>query len=107
MDKISDFEKQFKNDINTWHFHSKTGMSKDKTNIIEGRIRPDLVLSLIKQDLELKHSLHFICGPLGLKDSVKSALKSLSVPGENIFSEDFEITKKAADFDDIYRQTVE
>jgi ring-1,2-phenylacetyl-CoA epoxidase subunit PaaE len=107
LDTILNIEKQFKNDIKTWHFHSQSSISKDNINVIEGRIKPEIILSVMEQEVELKHTLHYICGPLGLKESVKTVLKSMSVPDENIFSEDFEIVKNTADFEDINTQIVE
>jgi ring-1,2-phenylacetyl-CoA epoxidase subunit PaaE len=105
--EILNMEKQFSHNFKTWHFHTQLSIVEGYTNIIEGRISPSIILSVMKQEVDLANTIHYICGPIGLKESVKNTLKTLSVPDENVFSEDFEIVKDAADFENITTQFVE
>jgi ring-1,2-phenylacetyl-CoA epoxidase subunit PaaE len=106
-DQIKDMEKKFQPDFKAWHFHTQLNIAEKYTNVIEGRISPDLVLSVMKEEVNLVDTIHYICGPTGLKESVKSTLKTLTVPDENVFSEDFEIVRNTVDFEDITTQLVE
>lgn len=106
-EKIRQLETEFNNDVKTWHFHTQLSIAEGYTNVIEGRISPEIVLSVMKDEIDLSQTVHYICGPKGLKESVKSTLNALSVPEENVFSEDFEIEKNAIDFEDISTQVVE
>ncbi len=103
-DAIHALENAFPDRLKTWHFHSQLKISP-ATHIIEGRINPAKVLSVMAHE-ELLQTIHYICGPTGLKESVKSALRTLNVSDNQVFSEDFEIVKNPADFEDISTQMV-
>ena len=105
-EKIQELESTFKQTLTTWHFHSQLKISDSNPTLIEGRIKPQTVLTVMSQEVNLANTLHFICGPAGLKESVKSTLKSLNVNDDQIFSEDFEVIKDPKDFENISTQTV-
>jgi len=104
---IMELSNQFQENFKTWHFHTKLSIVQKYLNVIEGRINPHVVLSVMKEEVDLNNTIHYICGPEGLKESVKDTLRELLIPDENIFTEDFEITKNIGDFEDITTQYVE
>jgi ring-1,2-phenylacetyl-CoA epoxidase subunit PaaE len=106
-DKISELEKLFPDTFNTWHFHTQLKIVKNNPDVIEGRISPERVLYILKQQVDLQNTLHFICGPTGLKESVKQCLKGFSVSEQSIFTEDFETVKNPEDFININTQLVD
>ncbi|RYZ98756.1 MAG: ferredoxin--NADP reductase [Sphingobacteriaceae bacterium] len=106
-DRITELEQLFPEDLKTWHFHTQPQIADNNPAVIEGRISPDKVLSVLKEETDLQNTLHFICGPTGLKESVKQKLQQLSVSSEAIYTEDFEIVKNPADFEDIVTRFVE
>jgi ring-1,2-phenylacetyl-CoA epoxidase subunit PaaE len=107
QDKITELEDLFPFDFKTWQFHTQLKIAQNNPGIIEGRINPERLLFIIKQQMDLQNTVHFICGPVGLKESVKQSLKKLSVNENVIFSEDFENVKNPADFKNITTQIVE
>jgi ring-1,2-phenylacetyl-CoA epoxidase subunit PaaE len=106
-ESILNIERQFGEDFKAWHFHTNADISKANENVIHGRVSPSLVFSLMEDECEPAKAFHYICGPQGLKESVKKALKLLSVPEDNVFTEDFEVVRNLADFEEINTQIVE
>lgn len=90
-----DFSERFK----VWHFHSEL-IQNESTGIIKGRINPEVVIHNFTKN-ELSNSIHFICGPLGLKKSVKEFLGTVQINENQILSEDFELIKSPEDFKEI------
>lgn len=88
-----------------WHFLTQLTFREDNPYIVEGRINKDYAFNILK-DVDSVNTMHYICGPTGLKESVKAALDDLKVSNENIYSEDFELTKDPKDFEDIHTQII-
>lgn len=94
------------NNFTSWNFHTKAIISEINSKIVEGRIDPAKVLSVMREEGDLNKTIHYICGPLGLKESVKTALLDLGVKPQNVLTEDFEIVRDAAEFENISTQMV-
>jgi ring-1,2-phenylacetyl-CoA epoxidase subunit PaaE len=105
--KIEEMERSFPGDFKTVNFQTNLTIDERKSGIIPGRIEPDRVLLTMKQELDIDNTVHYICGPSGLKESVKKSLKNLSIKEEMIFSEDFELVKNPADFESVFTRVVE
>jgi ring-1,2-phenylacetyl-CoA epoxidase subunit PaaE len=103
---IQQLQNQYSNIFSSWHFYTKLVISPDNPQLLQGRIDPNKVLTVMKTDNDISNTVHYICGPQGLKVSVKSALLNLGVSAKNIFSEDFEVVRDPAEFKDITTQTV-
>jgi ring-1,2-phenylacetyl-CoA epoxidase subunit PaaE len=106
-DRISELLTEFPDNFKTWHFHTQLKIAVANPSIIEGRISPSTVLSILKQYTDPLNTIHYICGPTGLKESVKQQLNEFGLSNDLIFSEAFESIKNPADFEDIYTQVVE
>ncbi len=89
----------------SWHFYTRISVDESIPDVIQGRIDPAKVMDVLRQE-DLKESLHFICGPVGLKESVKNILRTYSIPNDQIFTEDFELVKDPKDFEEIETQNV-
>lgn len=87
--------------FSVWHFHTQVVVEDDHPYLVQGRIQPERVLSIMQKEGDISNSYHYICGPVGLKESVKTSLEFLNVPPENIFSEDFEVVRDEKDFEDV------
>ena len=70
-------------------------------DIHKGRITSTFVANLLSQNKNTKESLHYICGPFGLKELIKNKLQDLEVPMSSIFSEDFELTIDPKELSDV------
>lgn len=70
-------------------------------DIHKGRITSAFVANLLSQNKNTKESLHYICGPCGLKELIKNKLQDLEVPMSSIFSEDFELTIDPKELSDV------
>lgn len=102
---IKSLSKNHPDQLKVWYFLSRLTLKNSEPYIIEGRISKDAVLSIVDQT-EVMNTMHYICGPTGLKESVKKALRTLNIPSENILSEDFELAKNPNDFRNIHTQTI-
>jgi len=106
-EKIKRLENDFPDDLKIWHFYTQLKIAENNPRVIQGRISPKMVLHILKEEVDLQKTLHFICGPAGLKESVKQTLEGLSISPHNIFTEDFENVKDPNDFKDIISRNVE
>lgn len=105
LDLINELLKKYPENLKVWHFHSQYIHDEHHHFVKSGRINKDFILDLFR-DVEIIKTKHYICGPNGLKRTIKEALDVLKCPIENIFSEDFELVKNPKDFEDIEIQTV-
>ncbi|GAB3938634.1 ferredoxin--NADP reductase [Mucilaginibacter myungsuensis] len=106
VSQIEQLKQQYSN-FTLWNFHTKLRVNATNTYLVEGRIQPAKVLAVLNEVDQLKHSVHYVCGPLGLKESVKDELIKFDVDPSHIHSEDFEIVKDPKDFEDVITCTVE
>lgn len=102
---IQSLSAQFPERLKVWHFHTQLSVSPNPPYLIQGRINKKSVFDVMK-DVDVKNSLHFICGPTGLKESLKTALSELKVNSDQIFAEDFELIKDPKDFESIGTQNI-
>jgi ring-1,2-phenylacetyl-CoA epoxidase subunit PaaE len=106
LEKIESLKEKFPERFNRTYFHTRFELDKNFQHVIEGRIDKGRVSSIIGNHLKEDDQLHYICGPTGLKESLKIAFENLNINEKNIFSEDFEILRDPAQFDDIVTQTI-
>lgn len=104
-EKIKELQIKYAN-FSGFHFYTQATIGIDNPNVIQGRIDPDMVLSIMRREGDLNNTVHYICGPVGLKESVKAALTKLGVDEERIFSEDFEIIRNPLDFEGVTTRMV-
>lgn len=102
---IKEKQKDYSTRFNVFHFHTRLTVNQKAPNIIQGRINPEKVISILSKE-KCVEALHFICGPTGLKDSVIEVLTLLNTPSENIYTEDFELLKNPKDFEAIETQNI-
>lgn len=87
--EILNLQKKYSSNFDVYYFHSKAIILADNPNILEGRIDPNKVFEILKQEKDLAQMFHYICGPAGLKELVKLVLEANRIPNDRIFSEDF------------------
>jgi ring-1,2-phenylacetyl-CoA epoxidase subunit PaaE len=73
------------------NFYSQLVKIKEIDAIHKGRISSQFVTSLVAQHKNIKESVHYICGPKSLKDTIKNSLLDLEVPSSSIYIEEFEL----------------
>jgi ring-1,2-phenylacetyl-CoA epoxidase subunit PaaE len=56
---------------------------------------------LLSQHNNINESVHYICGPKSLKDTIQSSLLKLEVPSSSIFIEEFELFIDPKDLEEI------
>jgi ring-1,2-phenylacetyl-CoA epoxidase subunit PaaE len=106
LNQIEQLSAQFTDRLSVHHFHTKPFISEENPTLVHGRIDQDKAMEILKKDEHITFSAHYICGPAGLKESVKNALALSSVSDENIFSEEFELIKDPKEFSGILTQNV-
>lgn len=76
--EILALQKKYASNFTIYHFHTKVLAAADNPNIFQGRIDPNKVFDILKQEKDLAQTFHYICGPTGLKESVKIGFGSKS-----------------------------
>jgi ring-1,2-phenylacetyl-CoA epoxidase subunit PaaE len=104
--EINDIKKAYPTRFSVWHFHTRSVVDEADPYVIQGRIDPDKVLSIMKAEGKMEDTAHYICGPFGLKESVKSELIKIGVTPDHIFSEDFEVNIDPVQLNDIATENV-
>lgn len=87
-----------------WSFYSKEEFFDEGSYNLRGRIDESFVGHLMEH-VELP-SRHYICGPVGLKKTIKEKLEILKFPKENILTEDFVLVKDPKNFEIIENRVV-
>jgi ring-1,2-phenylacetyl-CoA epoxidase subunit PaaE len=103
---IAQLQSQYPGSFSVWHFHTQLVVEESRPYLVQGRIQPSVVMDVIKQERDVAHSYHFVCGPAGLKESVRKTLALHEIQTGNIYSEDFELVKDEKDFENIFTQNV-
>jgi ring-1,2-phenylacetyl-CoA epoxidase subunit PaaE len=88
------------------NFYSQVDNVIESSIIHKGRISSDFVTSLVVQQKNLIESVHYICGPKGLKDTIQISLMDLEVPSSSIFVEEFELVIDPKELEDVEDSTV-
>jgi ring-1,2-phenylacetyl-CoA epoxidase subunit PaaE len=103
-DQLEKLKKKYSERFKIYSFYSKEEFFYEDSHNYRGRIDSSFVESLVK-NIEYP-SRHYICGPVGLKNTVKQSLINLGENINNVFSEDFELIKNPEDFKDIKDQEI-
>jgi ring-1,2-phenylacetyl-CoA epoxidase subunit PaaE len=105
--EIAKLADEFKDRFTTKHFITQPYLDDFNPDIIQSRITKKEVKEILNNNKgDLNNALHYICGPVGLKESVKLVLSELGVGGKNIFAEDFEVIRNPKDFEGVHTQNV-
>lgn len=104
--QINALQKKHANYFSVWHFHTKPVIEKSNPYIVQGRIDPEKVIAVLKQENDLQHTFHYICGPVGLKESIKDVLENYGVGQAHIFSEEFNLTADPKNFEGVITRNV-
>jgi ring-1,2-phenylacetyl-CoA epoxidase subunit PaaE len=104
--QFAELQVKYPNIFTFWEFYTQSFIEPNLPFVVQGRIEPSKVLDVIQSERDIKNTLHYICGPTGLKESVRAALTNYGVPVSNVFFEDFELVKDEKDFLDIITQNV-
>jgi ring-1,2-phenylacetyl-CoA epoxidase subunit PaaE len=102
--QLEKLKKIYSERFKIYNFYSKEEFFDDDSHNYQGRIHASFVEKLMK-NIQTP-ARHFICGPIGLKNTVKGALLNLGHLEGTIFSEDFEIIKNPEDFKTIKDQNI-
>jgi ring-1,2-phenylacetyl-CoA epoxidase subunit PaaE len=106
-DEITALKKAFMPKFSAQHFVTQPFIDKLNPDVVMGRIAEQQVKSILaKNGINLNNAFHYICGPAGLKESVKSVLSELGVEGNKVFSEDFEIKRDLKELENILTRNV-
>ena len=84
-------KKEYHNVFSMTNFYSQIDHVIEGNSIHKGRISSEFVTNFVPQQKYVKESLHYICGPKGLKDTIQSSLMDFDVPSSSIFVEEFDL----------------
>jgi len=105
-DQLEQLKKDYSENFSLWYFFTLFNIIPNTDYFVEGRIDPQKILTIIKKEKDLNNTFHYICGPEGLKESVKFSLANFGINDNNVFSEDFSVTRDPAEFDNIITRNV-
>jgi ring-1,2-phenylacetyl-CoA epoxidase subunit PaaE len=88
------------------NFYSQSEGVDQCDDMHTGRISSSFVTSLASQHKNLKCSVHYICGPKDLKDTIRNSLMELEVPSSAIYVEEFQLVIDPKEFDGVQDSTV-
>lgn len=103
-DQLEKLKQNYIGRFRIYSFYSKEDFFDDDSHNYRGRIDSNFVEKLLK-NINCP-TQHYICGPVGLKNTVKQSLIDFGEDIENVFSEDFELIKNPEDFKDIVNQEI-
>ena len=83
------------------NFYSQEDIVDESNANYKGRINKDYVSHILTQHDNINESVHYICGPKNLKDTIKSSLLNLEVPSSSILIEEFELVIDPKELEDI------
>jgi len=104
--EIKTLEEKCNESFRTWNFYTGTSEKIYHDNEIFGRLKEQNVISILQQIENYENSIHYICGPEGFKQTIKSSLHQLNIGDNKIFTEKFELLIDPAQFDDIETRRV-
>ncbi|WP_295768790.1 FAD-binding oxidoreductase [uncultured Mucilaginibacter sp.] len=90
-DKLAELSRLFPDRLKIWNFHTQLIVEDSNPYVVQGRINPQIVLDMMNNHEVLTDAFHYICGPIGLKQSVKTELSKFNIDERLIHSEDFEL----------------
>lgn len=103
-DALEKLKSTYSERFTIFNFYSKEDFFDDDSHNFQGRINSNFIENLIK---DIEHpTRHYICGPTGLKNTIKESLLNLTGNLNNVFAEDFELVKNPEDFKDIFDQEI-
>lgn len=105
-DQIEALKTQYVERLIIRYFHTKLVIDEENPYLIQGRINQEKALFILNGQIAPENCAHYICGPAGLKESVKNAIQSKYGTLTNVFSEDFELIKDPKDFEDVHTQKI-
>ncbi|WP_316796878.1 ferredoxin--NADP reductase [Pedobacter agri] len=105
-DQIEKLGAKYPEQLVVRNFHTKIFVDESHPNLIQGRIDQDKALQILSETVDGHKCAHYICGPAGLKESVKQAIQVNYGFLANVFSEDFEMVKDPKDFEDVHTQNI-
>lgn len=100
LDELFRLNQKFQSNFKLTRFFSQDEFL-DENEGFRGRISSEFVTNLIGKQKNSKESIHFICGPKGLKDTIQSCLIDSEVPTSSIFVEEFELVIDPKDLEDV------
>ncbi len=106
LSQINSLLQQYPTQFIVKHFHTRLVVDENNPFVIQGRIDQTKAKHILFEELNISETAHYICGPSGLKESVKLALAAFNVSENNIFAEDFELVKDPKDFEEIHSQQI-
>lgn len=99
--QLKSLEKEYPTIFSLTNFYSQEVNPDESNTVQKGRISSEFVNSFIKKNSSVNASVHYICGPNGLKNSIKKSLLELEVPSSVIFIEEFELVIDPKEFEGV------
>lgn len=104
--ELLELSKVYPERFNIYNFYTRIPEVVYLQYFIAGRIDETKIKGILSETIGLEETVHYICGPDGLKQTVKNALTSLNVSPTNIYTEEFAVFIDPKKFDDVETREV-
>lgn len=104
--ELAELKKAYLARFNLYNFYTRVTEDAYLRDFVAGRIDELKIMNIFSYESELEKTIHYICGPDGLKQTVKNALAVLKILPANIFTEEFEVAIDPQKFDDVETREV-
>jgi ring-1,2-phenylacetyl-CoA epoxidase subunit PaaE len=88
------------------NFYSQEDIVEESNANYKGRINKDYVSHILTQHDNINESVHYICGPNSLKNTITSSLFEFGIPAASVFIEDFELVIDPKELEEIEDSSV-
>jgi ring-1,2-phenylacetyl-CoA epoxidase subunit PaaE len=89
-DQLLKLKEEYPEHFSLFNFFTKEETLETNPTFMSGRIDEVHIAEIVNKTTGLNHSLHYICGPIELKKTVKNTLLHAGVKPEQVHSEDFD-----------------
>ncbi len=104
-EQLNSLKRQYSDRFSLFLFYSKADPTQ--TSVANGRLDKEQMQEIVNKSNCSKETLHYICGPEGLKKSIKLVLLENGINSANILSEDFTHTVNEAELGNIHTRPVQ
>ena len=104
--EIKSLEDKYQDRFKVHNFYTRIPEDIYLHYFIPGRIDELKINAILSKESGLENTVHYICGPDGLKNSVKNALQTLNISPSNIYTEEFEVFIDETLFDDVETRNI-
>lgn len=100
-DELEKLQQKFNSVFQYISFYSQQDVHIENEKFKKGRINTDFIKEFLIQNESIDRSMHYICGPRELKETITNALLELNVPKSSILTEEFHLNIDSSELEEV------